>query len=265
MSRVLPLFRRSLADSWRGLLGWTAGVAAALLLYLPLYPSLGGGGQLQSMIDSMPPELVKTLGYDAIGTGAGYAQSTFFALVGFVLLTIAGVGWGTGAIANDEENGQLELTIAHGVSRGQVLAERSAAVLVKLAWLGLVAVVLVAVLNGPSELDIQFGALVATAAALVGLTALSASASIMVGAVSGRRSWALGAGAGVAVLGYVSNAIGNQTDDLAWLHDWSPYSWAFAGDPLTNGWDWQMWMLLAGVALFLVVGWLVFRRRDLTV
>lgn len=262
---ALPLFRRSLADSWRGLLGWTAGVAAALLLYLPLFPSLGGNGQLQGMIDSMPPELVKTLGYDAIGTGAGYTQSTFFALIGFVLLTIAAVGWGTAAIANDEENGQLELTIAHGVTRGQLLAERSAAVLVKLAWLGLVAVALVSALNDSAELGIEFAPLVATATALVGLTALSGSASILVGAVAGRRSWALAAGAGVAVLGYVTNALGNQTDDLAWLHEWSPYSWAFSTDPLTNGWDWHIWLLFAGTALFLVAGWLVFRRRDLTV
>ena len=42
MNHFLPLFRRNLADSWRGLAGWTVGLLAALLLYLPLYPSLGG-------------------------------------------------------------------------------------------------------------------------------------------------------------------------------------------------------------------------------
>lgn len=265
MNRVLPLFRRSLADSWRGLLGWTAGVVAALLLYLPLYPSFGGNGQLQEIVDSMPPELVKTLGYDAIGTGAGYAQSTFFALIGFVLLTIAAVGWGSGAIANDEENGQLELTIAHSVTRGQLLAERAAAVFLKLCWLGLVAVVMVLALNEPAALDIEPDALVATATALVGVTFLSAAAAIMVGGITGRRSWALGAGAGVAVLGYALNAIGNQGEELEWVHAWSPYSWAYATDPLTNGWDGRIWLLFAAAAIGLIAGWLVFRRRDLAV
>ena len=122
MNHFLPLFRRNLADSWRGLAGWTVGLLAALLLYLPLYPSLGGSGQMQEMIDSLPPELVQTLGYDQIGTGPGYAQATFFGLIGFILVTIAAVGWGTGAIANDEEIGQLELTLAHGVTRGQLFA-----------------------------------------------------------------------------------------------------------------------------------------------
>ena len=118
MNRVLPLFRRSIVDGWRGLAGWTVGILFALLLYLPLYPSFGGNGQMQEMVDMLPPELVRSLNYDQIGSGPGYAQATFFGLIGFVLVTIAAVGWGTGAIANDEENGQLELTLAHGVTRG---------------------------------------------------------------------------------------------------------------------------------------------------
>jgi ABC-2 type transport system permease protein len=265
MNRVLPLLRRSLADTWRGLAGWTAGILAALLLYLPLYGSIAGSGEMQGMIDSLPPELVQTLGYDQIGTGAGYAQATFFGLIGFVLLTIAAVGWGTGAIANDEENGQLELTLAHGVTRGQLFAERTAAVLLKLVWLVLVSVAMVLALNGPAELDIETGPLLATAAAFLGLTFLSAVAAIAVGGMTGRRSWALGAGAAVAVYGYALNALGNQSDDVAWLHDWSPYSWAYAEDPLVNGWDWRIWLLFGVAAVLLFVGWLVFRRRDVAI
>ena len=265
MNRFLPLLRRNLADTWRGLAGWTAGILAALLLYLPLYGSLAGNGQMQSMIDSLPPELVQTLGYDQIGTGAGYAQATFFGLIGFVLLTIAAVGWGTGAIANDEEIGQLELTLAHGVTRGQLFAERTAAVFLKLVWLALVSLVMVLALNGPAELDIETGPLFATVAAFLGLTFLSAVAAIAVGGMTGRRSWALGAGAAVAVYGYALNALGNQSDDVAWLHDWSPYSWAYVEDPLVNGWDWRIWLLFGVAAVLLFVGWLVFRRRDIAI
>ena len=58
MKRVVPLFRRSLADTWRGLAGWTVGILAALFLYLPLYPSLAGNGQLQDIVNTLPPELV---------------------------------------------------------------------------------------------------------------------------------------------------------------------------------------------------------------
>jgi ABC-2 type transport system permease protein len=265
MNRVLPLFRRSIADGWRGLAGWTAGILAALLLYLPLYPSFGGNGQMQEMIDSLPPELVQTLSYDQIGSGPGYAQATFFGLIGFVLVTIAAVGWGTGAIANDEENGQLELTIAHGVSRGQLFAERTAAVLVKLAWLCLVSFTVVLLLNEPAELEIDVANLAATTTAFFGLVALIAIAAIAVGGITGRRTWTLGAGAGIAVVAYAMHAVGNQGDDVRWLQDWSPYSWAYADAPLQNGWNDSIWLNFAVIAALLLVGWLVFRRRDIAV
>jgi ABC-2 type transport system permease protein len=43
---------------------------------------------------SLPPELVRTIGYENITTGAGYAQATFFGLTGFFLITIASITWG---------------------------------------------------------------------------------------------------------------------------------------------------------------------------
>ncbi|MBM7504448.1 ABC transporter permease subunit [Agromyces aurantiacus] len=265
MNPPLPLFRRSIVDGWRGLLGWTVGLLAALFLYLPLYPTFGGQSQMQDLLDSLPQELIKSLNYDQIATGSGYTQATYFGLIGFILGTIAAVGWGTGAIANDEENGQLELTLAHGVIRGQVFAERAAAVFVKILWLALVSAVVILGLDGPAELGIDPGPLVAVTVAYVGLIGLSAAAAIAVGGITGRRSWALGAGAGVAVYGYALNALGNQSADLEWLHDWSPYSWAYADSPLQQGWTGMLWLNLAVAAALLVVGWLVFRRRDIAV
>jgi ABC-2 type transport system permease protein len=182
-----------------------------------------------------------------------------------VIISIAAVGWGTGAIANDEETGQLELTLARGVTRGQLYAERAAAVVVKLARLGLVAVVMVLALNGPSELGVEVGPLIAATGAFVGLGLLAASASIAVGGITGRRSWSLGAGASVAVYGYTVTALGNQTQDLEWLHNLSPFSSAYGAHPLTDGWDCRIWFVYGVAALFLLAGWLVFRRRDLAI
>jgi ABC-2 type transport system permease protein len=262
---AVPLFRRSLAGSWRSLLGWSLGVAAVLLLYLPLFPAIGGNADMRELLDTLPPELVRTIGYDQITTGAGYTQSTFFGLMGFLLLTIAAVSWGTAAIAGDEENGALELTLAHGVSRRQVVLERSAAVAVRLAWLCLLSGILILVLNGPAGLGLKEDRLVAGIAALLGVTLLTAMVAVAVGALTGRRSFALGAAAGVAVIGYALNAVGNQAENLAWLRDWSPYAWAFREAPLLNGADWGGLALLYGLAVaLLAIALLAFDRRDVT-
>ena len=89
--------------------------------------------------------------------------------------------------------------------------------------------------------------------------------SIAVGAATGRRSWAIGAGAGVAVLGYGLDAVGGSNDDLTWLANLSPYHWAFGNAPLAEGFDWAGLGLLWGLsaALIAVAVWALSRRDIL--
>ena len=61
MSKPLPLFTRAFVDSWRATLGWAAGLAAAIFIYLPLYPSIGASPEMQGLMDSFPPEMIKAL------------------------------------------------------------------------------------------------------------------------------------------------------------------------------------------------------------
>ena len=263
MTRPLPLLRRSLAEGARPLTGWTLGIGAALALYLPLFPSMGGNGQMEEMIENLPPELVKTLGYDTIGTGAGYTQGTYFGLIGFLLLTIAATAWGAAAIAGAEESGRLELVLAHGVSRTRYALEQAGAVIVRLLLLGAVGALLVLAFDGPSELGLRASHVIATSAALVALTALSATTALAVGAVTGRRVAATAAGAGVAVLGYVLNAVANQSPDREVLHTFSPYHWAYGETPLANGLDVAgLGVLLLANTVCVVVATLALRRRD---
>lgn len=261
---VLPLFRRVVGDSWRSLVGWSLGVVAAISLYVPLFPSIGGNPDMQAILDSMPPELINAIGYDEITTGAGYTQSTFYGLIGLLLLTIAATSWGTAAIAGDEEAGSLELTLAHGVSRTRVVLERTLALVVRLAWLALLSAAMVLALNSSAGLGIEAPNAFAAAAALLGLTLLSGTGAIAVGSLTGRRVYATAAGAGIAIVSYAVNAVANQSADLDALHRWSPYHWAYGTPPLAEGVDWVGLSLLFGLsALLVVVALAAFNRRDL--
>lgn len=261
----LPIFRRSIGESWRSLLGWTVGVVAALSLYLPLFPSIGGDGQMQQIIESMPPELIETLGFEQIASGAGYTQSTFYGLIGFLLLVIAATSWGAAAIAGAEESGRLELALAHAVGRVQYAVESALSILARVLWLGLVAALIVFALNEPSELEIEPANIVAATAALIGLAFLSGMLALAVGAVTGRRAAATAAGAGIAVLGYVFNAIANQVEDGEPLRMLSPYAWAYHETPLTDGADWGGMALLWGLSSILAGGAaFALSRRNIT-
>ncbi|MCQ1956404.1 ABC transporter permease [Arthrobacter sp. zg-Y826] len=262
MSRF-PLFTRSFAGSWRPLLGWAAGILAVLSLYLPLYPSLAGQ-DFQDLLQSLPPELISALGYDELTTGAGYTQSTFFGLIGFVLFTIAAISWGTRAIAGDEESGTLELLLAHAVGRVQLVLERSAAIVARLVLLGLFTGLAVLVFNRPAQLGLIPSHVWAGCAALIGLALLTASVALAAGAITGRRVWALAAAVAVAVGGYALNAVANQNPDLDYLHSWTPYHWAFGAGPLSNGADWAGLGTLYGTsALLVLLAALALTRRDI--
>ncbi|MGV8913551.1 MAG: ABC transporter permease subunit [Rhodoglobus sp.] len=263
---ILPLTRRNLADSWRGLLGWTAGVAGAIFLYVPLYSSFSGeNAGFDDVIESLPPGLANTLGFEDLTSGAGYVQATFLGLIGFVLFTIAATLWSSAAIAGDEESGSLELTLAHGVSRVQILVERSLGVVLRLIWLGIVSALLIIALNDSSGVDLEPINVLGGCLALLGLGILAASFGLAVGAITGRRTYASAAAAGTSLLGYVLNSIGNQSADVEWLHSLSPYHWALGNNPLSDGADWGSLGLIYGIsALVLVIGGVVFNRRDVS-
>jgi ABC-2 type transport system permease protein len=261
-----PLFAKAFADTWRSLVGWGIGLSAAICLYLPLFPSMSGSLKMQQLIDSLPTQLTRTLNYSLISTGPGYTQSTFFGLLGFLLISIAGISWGAAAIGGDEESGQLELTLAHGVTRTEVAGQRFAALAVKILALTALVFLLVLAWNSPAKLGISIGALVGTCLSFSGLALLGASVALCCGATTGRRVWGLGGGAAVAVVGYVCNALGNQSSALAWLHVLSPYHWAFGNDPLTNGASWfTVAAFYLGCLGLGVLTALVLRRRDIGV
>jgi ABC-2 type transport system permease protein len=261
---VLPLLRRNLADTWRGTLGWTIGFVAAIMLYVPLYSSFSGpDAGFQDVIDSLPAGLSTTLGFEDLSSGGGYVQATFLGLIGFALMTIAATLWSSAAIAGDEESGSLELTLVHGVSRVQIVIERSLAVILRLTWLAAVSALLIIALNESSGIDLEPANIVGGCLALLGLGLLAASCGLAVGAITGRRSYASAAAAAIALFGYVLNSLGNQSPDLEWLHTISPYHWAFGNSPLREGADWGALGLIYGsAAVVLVIGGIVFNRRD---
>ena len=261
--KTLPLFRRAFFDTWRSTLGWALGLAAAIFLYLPLYPSIGGSAQMQEMIDALPAEMTKALNYDQIATGPGYTQATLFGLLGFLLMTIASVSWGAAAVGGDEESGQLELTLAHGVRRVQVVLERALALLLRVILLAALVCALVWLLNGPAQLGIGLDNLLGATVLFAGLALLSGTAALCAGAVTGRRAYGLAAGAAVAVLGYVFNAVGRQSKDVEWLLNLSPYHWAYGNSPVSNGADWPAAAWLWGISAALVaLAAAALERRD---
>ncbi|WP_372697543.1 ABC transporter permease subunit [Arthrobacter sp. JSM 101049] len=260
----LPLLSKALVDARLSTLVWAMAMLAVMALYLPLFPAIGGNDQMQQMLQALPPELVNALNYGQIATGTGYTQATVFGLLGFLLMTIMAVSAGAGAIGGDEESGLLELTIAHGVTRTQVVLERAAALVVRVVVLHAFVLVVLVVLKGPAELGFDAAHAAAGVLMFALLVLLNGSFALLGGAIGGRKVHGIAAGAGVAVLGYAFNALGNQNLDLEWMHAVSPYYWAYGDSPLVNGADAPAALLLLGVsAACIALAVAALHRRDI--
>lgn len=259
----MALFRRFLRDNRRGLIGFGIGVVALCVVYLPLYPSFGTE-ELQDIYAQIPESLQRAFGVGGLQDGVGYTHSSIFGLAGTLLLIIALLAWGAQAVAGDEESGALELTLAHGVTRLQLVVQRGAAIAVQACVLGALVALSVMGLSGPSKLSLEPLKVVAATVALVLLGAFFGLLGLAVGALTGRRAVALAVGATVAVASYVANALGGQDPALDWVRRASPFEWAYGADPLRNGFD------VGGVIALTVASLLVWAlaawglaRRDL--
>ncbi|WP_300590651.1 hypothetical protein [Microbacterium sp.] len=176
---------------------------------------------------------------------------------------IATTAWGASAIGGAEENGRLELDLAHGIGRVSYVLENALAILLKLVVFGIVIGVVVGILNGPAELGLEASGIIAAIAALAGLGALSATAALLAGAITGRRIAGVAAGAGIAVYGYALQAVANQSGDLAWVERLSPYSWAYSESPLESGFGWGIAAVWAVAIVFTGAAALALRSRDI--
>ncbi|QBI55679.1 ABC transporter permease subunit [Streptomonospora litoralis] len=260
------IFGKFLIDSRRGILGWMIGVAAVTALYSSFWPSMRETGDAMAAFVEQMPQLAESMGWSDLTSAEGYLGSTVFGLLTPILITIAAIAFGTRAIAGEEEEGALELVLSHPVGRYRVLLQRFAALVVFVALLGLTIWVVLLALSPALDLDIAAGRLAAAAlgTALIGLC--YGTLALAVGAVTGRRVYAIGGAAVLAVVGYLGNTFALQQDELEWMRFLSPFYYALDPEPLRNGIDPAFTAVLVGIPLVLAgLGLARFARRDVLV
>jgi ABC-2 type transport system permease protein len=262
---VLVELRWQLARCRRSVIGWAIALTAVAGIYVPFYPAMGGG-ELQAMVDTLPPDLVSAMGYERIGTPEGYLTSTVFGLLGPALLLVFGIGLGARTIAGEEEAGVLELAASAPVRRDVLLAGRVIAMHTQIAILALVTFGVTALLSRAFDMDVAVSGIAAASLGLNLLAIAFATVTLAAGAISGRRAIAVAVGAGTAFATFIADALSGIVERGDLLERISPFSWYLANDPIARGIDLTGYALLGSVTF---IAWgiahTMFRRRDLGV
>jgi ABC-2 type transport system permease protein len=259
-------FTKALWDGRRSLLGWAVAIAGIAMMYTAFYPSISNPA-MAAAIKNYPSSLKKAFNLQDLTSPQGYLGSYVFGLLVPVLLAVFMIITGTRAVAGDEETGTLDLVLAHPVSRPRLLLSRLGALVVQaLAICALVYLLLLAI-SGPTKISPVGAGYLAAATIQLALFGICFGAlTLAIGAATGRRAAAIGAGTVVAVLGYFANNLAPQVSGLEWARFLSPYHYMSGNQPLVNGLDLAACAILLGVsAVFAVVGTALFRRRDIAV
>lgn len=260
----LPIFADVVVRQSRSLLVWAMALGAISAMYLSFYPSMGGDA-MDDLVADLPEGLVEALGYDVIGTAGGWVTSTVYGLLGPALLLIFAISSGARLIAGEEEAGTLELEATSPVSRLRILAERYGALVVSVLLLVLAVTVVCWVFITMLDMAVPIDRLLAGSSGLALLTLGFGSIAFAVGAFTGRRSFAIGTAAALAVAAFMLDAIGPVVD-ARWMSEVSPFSWYLGQDPLIDGFDRAGLGKLAVIpVLSLTVAVAAFPRRDLRV
>ncbi|WP_030723244.1 ABC transporter permease subunit [Streptomyces griseus] len=247
---------KTLSDSRRGLVGWAVGTALVGMVYASTYPS-----QCENVY-SIPKALRQSLNVHV--TAAGYLQASVFGIIVPLVAMIYGVTMGPRAIAGDEQSGQLDVLLAHPITRTLLAPQRFGALaagafsISAWVWFAVLAV------RGSAELTsvspLQF---LAQCFNLALLAITFGALAVGVGAAVGRRAVVLVVVAVMGVLSYTASTFATQIG-ADWIAHLSPFHYYIGGEPLQNGFQWgDAAVLVIASAIFVAAGLARFNRRDI--
>lgn len=260
------VFRYTLSRFRGQILGWGIAILLLGLMLMWFYPSIAEQQEnLEQLLEIYPPELSAFFGdLSAMATPEGFLSVEYFSYMPLILGIFA-VLMGSGLLVSDEENGTLDLVLAHPVSRTALFFGRLLAFVVAteailaISWLGLVlGTVWTPLAPGWGEMALPFPSLLAM------LLLFGALALLLSMLLPSRRLAAMTAGL-VLVGSFFITGLAHISEGLETVAKFSPLNYYQSGEAM-NGLNLQWFCGLAAFAgLFALLAWWRFLRRDIRV
>lgn len=246
---------------WSTLL-WFVSISGFVLLIVLLFPSLRDsfGEALSEIPESMQGLLGDVNAYQTI---SGYVDLQVIAQMVFLTIIMAVIA-GTALIAGEEKNRTLQSLLAQPVSRTYVYLQKLGALVITtiVACAGLYAGTALGLLIIGESLD-MLRLLQATLMTWL-LTFFFAAMAYSIGAMSGKKGIAGVITGFYAFAAYMLTALAGLAPVLEKLNYVSPFYYFNTPSVLANGLDFGNLALLGSVSvIFLIVGLLIFQRRDI--
>lgn len=266
MKRYAPksVFAKQLYDRRWFIIGWFIGLAFLAWFIGVFYGSFGQSQALNEQLKSLPPELQALVGTtDSYSTVPGYYGTQIFSQTMLMLSAVLGIMLGT-SLAAEEEAGTLQTLLAMPISRTKVLLSKwlAAVIILAIVVAGLVPGIAASLVQQGLSLDNW-----KLTQALINVWMFCVfflSLTFAVGAVWGRKAWAIAISSVVGVSGYLLFIMSAGVKSLKAYERLSVYFYYGTDNILEKGVVWWRFssLVIASIVLVIVAG-VVFARRNI--
>jgi ABC-2 type transport system permease protein len=262
---LIPLLIKSLRDKVRSISSWSLGIIAIVTLQLSVYPTIRDSAtEMGSIAEAFPEAFQKMFRMQDYTSEVGYLSTELFsAALPLIFLAVA-MSWGARLTTEEEDEGTADLLFTLPFSRFQYVTTRFIAALIVLLIIS--ASLFVTLVIGTRLLDfsLALSTFFAGMWALFLLGIVFASGAAFIGAVSGRRSAALGSAITLGIGFFVLYSLAPLVSSIEATMPFNPLQWTIGTQPLMNGVDWgYSFIALVLSAVFVSGTYIFFQRRDI--
>ena len=247
----------------RSLTGYCVGMAVYALIVVAMYPAFKTSASLDKLIasDSTAAALLGVTGRIS-STGGwlnGNIYANFFPLV-MLLLTI---GYGAACLAGQDEDGTLGPLAVLPVRRAAIVAQKAAAMAAQAALLAVTVAVLV-IIGRSFQLTITVANIASVSAAVFLMGVDFGLVTMTVGALTGRRGTAVGAGTALAAASYLVSSLAPVASWIRPARYASLFYWSVGNSQINLGVSVGDYAVLTITGLCaLAAAMLAFRKLDI--
>jgi ABC-2 type transport system permease protein len=254
---------KTLYDKRWVILAWSLAAFVMNLLITWIFPDFKNP-QLVEVFKSLPQSLQAFAGSLDIGTIDKYLDSQVFFNNGSFIFWILGISIGVNLLVSDEDKGTIETTLSTKISRCRLYVEK------------LIAMILIFLLvNVASTLGIWLALfvihepvnairLIQASVMLFVFTCLLGAFSFGTGAMSGKKNLAIGVPTLTLVAMFLVYSF-SQT--IKWMKNWDKFTWNYYyahNQTVIKGISYiDLSVLIVSTLVFLIIGIIIFNKRDL--
>jgi ABC-2 type transport system permease protein len=232
----------------RGIIGYALGMAAYVFVIVAMYPSFKNDTSLNQLTDGDSTVAALFGASGSLTSPTGWLNANIYSNFLPLVVLLLTIGYGASAIAGQDEDGTLGLSVTLPLSRQRILAQKALALVFLALPTGLVTVIVVLAGHG-FDLTLGTGHLIGATIGTVLLGIDFGLLALLIGSLSGSRSVALGVTSALAAASYLISSLAPVAHWVHPLRYGSLFYWAVGDAQLEHGLSLLSVLVLVGFAM----------------